>query len=766
MPVTNFTSGAWSNKKAAFYHWLARHRLPCLAVCCCTAVFATDGLHYGWALMCIGLLLCLTATSRGFALFALALSLLCAGLHALRVKELDRQKNLIEGGILMQFRAKITNAPRLYENSWQCHAEILHSQPLPHAGKKILLSGTSSPPQLGQEIDAHGRWETIAKPRNRGEFDRAAHLRRHGIIAECYTREWHATAEPVSLFWRFTEKGRVGFRHAITQGIPLDSDEAKVILAMVMGEQPPYEDPIVDPFRQSGTLHLFSVSGQHVNLVAVILWTALRLLRVPRRYSIVLLIPAVFCYAWLTGASPPALRAAWMAAVFLSAFLVQRKADIMQALSMVIIVALLLDSNLLFLPGVQLSYGIVAMIAIGLALSRKRLEMMNWNDGYLPRELYTPWQIRLGDAWKKLWQSLVISLSACVGSAPLTIRYFSMVTPISVITNLVLTPIVAGLLGLALLSTALAPLSSSLSIGCNRMNAWLARGCIRTTQLFASVPGGHTLISPHDPSNDAIHVYDLPRGGAAMLVQCKRADVLIDCGSERAFRSIVFPSLRYFGSEPDTLFLSHPEAAHIGGGFSALQQLPIHQIISPVTSARSTSFRKLQISANEKKIPFFCAQENVRITQDQRVTWEILQTPEPNEKYEIADNRVAIYFLHFHDFRLLVLNDTSALAVRDLCRTHPELRCDVIICGRHSFHPPEIGDLLDHTQARAVVATHADFPEKESIPKHWDTSLPQRGVALFHQGQTGMVSLLLQKDGALLIESFLNDQEIKLQPSR
>ncbi len=765
MPVTNFTSGAWSNKKATLLRWLARHRLSCLALCCCLAVIAVDSLHFGSALLCIGLLLCLTASSRSFARFALALSLLCGGLHVLRLKELNRQETLIEGGILMQFRAKITDAPHLYQRSWQCHAEIIHSQPLHYAGKKILLSGTATPPQLGQEIDAHGRWETIAAPRNLGEFNRAAHLRRLGIVAECYTREWHATAKPVSLFWRITEKGRLGFRNAITQGIPLESDEAKVILAMVMGEQPPYQDPIIDPFRQSGTLHLFSVSGQHVNLVAVILWAALRLLRVPRRYSILLLIPAVFCYAWLTGASPPAMRAAWMAAVFLSAFLVQRKADIMQALSMVIIVALLLDSNLLFLPGVQLSYGIVAMIAIGLALSRKRLELMNWNDRYLPRELYTPWQIRIGDAWKKLWQSLIISLSACVGSAPLTIRYFSMVTPISIITNLVLTPLVAGLLGLALLSTALAPLSSSLSIGCNRMNAWLARGCISTTQLFAGVPGGHALISPHDSSHDAIHVYDLPRGGAAILVQCKRADVLLDCGNERTFRSIVFPSLRYLGSEPDTLILSHPEAAHIGGGLSALQQLPIHQIISPVPSARSASFRKLQTSASEKKIPFFCAQENVRVTQDQNVAWDILQTPEPNEKYEIADNRVAIYLLHFHDYRLLLLNDASAVAIRNLCRTYPELSCDVIICGRHSLHPPEINDLLDHTEAGAVIATHADFPQTERIPSNWATSLPQR-VALFHQGKTGMVSLLLQNDGSLLMQGFIEGQHRILPSSR
>ena len=357
------------------------------------------------------------------------------------------------------------------------------------------------------------------------------------------------------------------------------------------------------------------------------------------------------------------------------------------------------------------------------------------------------------------------SASASIGSAPLTIRYFSMVTPISIVSNLALTPLVAGLLGLALFSAAVAPLSSTLSRACNRLNAYLARGCIHTTQFFAEIPGSHAVYSPHRPPNDAIHVYDLPRGGGAILVQCQKSDALFDCGNERTFRSIIMPSLSHLGSQPRTLILSHPEAAHIAGGIDAIKQYSIQQIIAPVPSARSTSFRKVQQNAAEYKVPFLCAQPNVRWSQDGQVVWEILQTPDPNEKSEIADNRVAIYLLHFHGYRILLAQDAGALTMQKLHRTHPQLRCDVIVTGKHSLHPSQIDDLLGDTEARVLIASHADFPAAERIPADWQSSLASRGVSFFHQGDTGMVSLFLQKNGSLTITGFVNHQTFNLPPA-
>jgi competence protein ComEC len=764
MPATNSTSGAWSNSSAVFLRWIERHRLPCLAFSCCCAVFTVDAASPAWGVLWALLIGSLFFASRRFAIAGAMLTLLCAGLHHYRCKELESQRDGIGGGVWMDFRAKIIEAPKAGQQSWQCKAAVVHCQPQSGTGKTIIVAGTGNVPALGQVIQAKGYWEPIAGPRNEGEFNRSAHMKRHGIVAECLLRDWQLHA-PASGFWRATAAARDGFQRSITQGLDPRSDEVKVILAMVMGQQPLSQDPVLDPFRQTGTLHLFSVSGQHVNLVAMILWLVLQRCRVSRRSAILLLIPAIFGYAWLTGASPPALRAAWMAAVFLSAFLLQRRADLMQALAVVAIVGLLLDSNLLFLAGVQLSYGIVAVISIGLSLCQKPVEKLAWNDSYLPRELYSPWQIRCGESWQKLLQSLVISTSACIGSAPLTIRYFSMVTPVSIITNIALTPLVACLLGLALFSAGISTVSTPLSIASNRINHWVARSCIHCSAFFSKVPGGHAMVSQHTPKHDAIRIYDLPRGGAAVLVQCREADVLLDCGNERAFRSIVFPSLPYFGSQPDCLLLSHPEAAHIGGGILATQHLPLRQIISPVPTAKTPSFRSLQKTASAKNIPLYCARSTARLPQSRDVFWEILQTPEPHDPREIADNRCAIYLLHFHGYRILFLNDAGAVAVSQLLAHAPDLRCDVIVIGRHSLHPPGIHDLLEQTQTKAVIATHADFPESERIPSRWDREFEFSGIPLFHQGRTGMVSLLLQEDQSLSIRGFL-DGSYRLPPAR
>jgi hypothetical protein len=95
----------------------------------------------------------------------------------------------------------------------------------------------------------------------------------------------------------------------------------------------------------------------------------------------------------------------------------------------------------------------------------------------------------------------------------------------------------------------------------------------------------------------------------------------------------------------------------------------------------------------------------------------------------------------------------------------PDLRCDVIVIGRHSLHPPGIHDLLEKTQPKAVIATHADFPESERIPSRWDREFEFSGIPLFHQGRTGMVSLLLQEDQSLSIRGFL-DGSYRLPPAR
>lgn len=756
--------GAWRNFVSSLSIGLRRHRLPWLAIFCCCCVSAVDQpTIISLSFLSIAVLGLMALPIR-FIIFSLGIGSLCAFLHGHSEKNLARQRSIVEPTVWTEFEAWIGSRTSTPHGSWKCEASVVSANQQPSIDK-IVLYGRGMPPQLGETIATTGRWEPIPPPRNEGEFDRRTHLARHGIVTQCAVRSWTSVKQP-HFGWRFTSRARLAFKKAITLGLNPESDEAKVILAMVMGQQPMDDNEVVESFRQTGTLHLFSVSGQHVNLVAIILWFALRGLRLSRRHAVLLLIPAIFSYAWITGASAPAMRAAWMASLFLAAFFFQRKSHLLQALSIVVIAALLIDGKMLFLPGVQLSYGIVAVISIGLSCAHHLIDRFPWNDPYLPRDLYTPWQTRMDHSWSKLLQSIFISISAFFGSSFLTAAYFSMITPIAIIANLVLTPLVAALLSLSILSTFLSPISTQASIACNRMNQGIARACMITTQQFAHIPGSHLIASPHRPPRDTLRIFDLPRGGGAISIQARDSDLLLDCGNKRSFRSSVLPSLRHFGQDPTALILSNTQAGHIGGAVDLLKQFSLHHIITPIPTARTPSFRTLSHTARELAVSFTTADLEKPLFVSSGIELIPLSLPDATENHARADDQTAIYLLHFHGFRFLLLQDASATRLQELVESRKNLSCDVVVMGRHRLHSPTLRDTILAFRPRAVVATHSDFPESESIPSDWPKIAQKNRVSLFHQGQTGMVSAMWNDDGSMTLRAFLTPQQCRLSSAK
>jgi ComEC/Rec2-related protein len=764
MLATSFMSGVLHKRLRVCSAWLIRYRLPAATLSCCTAVALVDG-QYSWGIpLCLLLLTLALADSRKFFFVSLALCGICAGLHLMQRRSFDQRQHLLASGRLAELTAKTIKPSKQRLNTGEAEARIIQCSLGELENSRVLLGGKGLAPGLGQNIQANGHFSVVKGPRNDGEFDHAQWLKRQGVLGRFFANHHETLADKDDPLLHATEKIRDHFRDAITRGLPAESDEAKVIKAMVMGEQPPYQDEILRPFRESGTLHLFSVSGQHVNLVAMLLWLVLRFCRVPRKSAILLLIPFVFSYAWITGASAPAMRAAWMSAVFLSAFFFQRKPDLLNALAVVMIAALLVDGNLLFLAGVQLSYGVVAAIAIGLGFLNKYIRNLNIHDIYLPKDLYSNGQILREKIAHHLLQALGVSTFASLGSAPLTIRHFSMITPVSIFANLILAPLVTALLGLAMLAICLSMVSSDAVIYCNRLNGWVASRCIDFSEFFASIPGGHATISFHRPSSDAIQVFDIADGGAAVLLQTDNADCLLDTGDQRSFRNIVLPCLRYFGSEPDTILLSHPESGHVGGTMTAVENFHIKQIIVPVATSHASTFNAICGNAPLRGSEVYYAKPHAVMQVSKHTSWEILQTADAADENAAADERVALYLLHFHQHRILFVNDAGPRALRQLGLDYKDLRCDVVVTGRNYLHaPPDIA-WLRQWGARAVIATHADFPASEAIPESWQNELANAGIALFHQGRTGMVGMRHGPNDVLLLTGFLNRQGSTLPP--
>lgn len=643
------------------------------------------------------------------------------------------------------------------ERFWVAPARLLDG-PVP--GAKILWQGRGTLPVAGALITAEGRFSAPPEPRNPGEFDRAAWLRRQGVAAV-----FESSREPVTIdTGQLAQNGakiRHGFRELVTEGLDGTSEAAVVIRAVVIGEQPPDADALIAAFRHSGTLHVFSVSGLHVAMVGSIGWLVLSWLGVPRRWAVPLLLPLIFGYAWVTGNSAPAVRSAWMAAVFLGAFVWRRRPDLLNALGVVLLAAMLWDGRMLFQPGVQLSYGVVAAIAVGTAWAARTFAWMAQADPLMPEPLMNRWQAGWLKLRRRLAQTLSVSLAAAVGSTPLTLFHFRLVTPVSVVAGLVLMPLVFVILSVALVSAAVGLVARPASRVLNHANGVVASASVRSAEWFAAIPGGHFQFRRE--TGPMLLVYDLAYGaGAACFSGGSDGAVLIDCGDRPGFRYQVAPSLRNLGIEPDSVVLSHPDGGHLGGGSAVWQAFPIRQALLPVELARSPTHRQWRNEAPAAGIKLHQVACTDMLPFPDGATLEVLHYADPRAVNALADERVAVYRLHWRGWRILFTSDAGMGAELRMLDGRKDLAADIIIAGRHRSDLTLCDRFLDAVNPRAIIASNPPFPETEKLAGSTIDYWQSRGIEVIDQGVAGGVTLTPDARGGLVVDGFLTGAPLVL----
>ncbi|RYD38689.1 MAG: hypothetical protein EOP87_01140 [Verrucomicrobiaceae bacterium] len=588
-------------------------------------------------------------------------------------------------------------------------------------------------------------------------------MRRNG----CAEREWpgfSARGNSVRTGWLAASGAavRTGFRTAVTEGLEEDSRQAKVIRAIVIGESPADADELVAAFRNSGTLHIFSVSGMHVAMVGGIAWFVLRQLRVSRRRAVLLILPLVFAYSWITGNSPPAVRSAWMMAVFLLAFSFRRQPDLLNALGAVLLAAMLWDGNLLFQPGVQMSYGVVAAIAVGTAWASRWFAWMAEKEEYLPDSLITGWQARWLLWRKRLATSLGVSTAAWIGSTPLTIWHFGLVTPVALVGTLVLGLPVTLMLAAALFSAVLHPLTPRAAGWLNVANGKVADVCVVLAQGLSAIPGSH--FTTKRSGEPMLMIYDLEYGSAAACFSGGREGaVLVDCGDPRAFRFRVARSLRGMGIEPDSVVISQPDGGHLGGASDVWEAFPIRQAWLPVEKARSPVFREWLRDGPAAGVKILRAGEVDGLPFPDGARLEVLHVPDPAAQNARASNRVAVFRLHWRGWRLLLTGDAGMMAESRMLESGGDLSADVIITGRHPSDPTLGAAFLDAVRPQAIIASHSDFPGTERLDPRQVAFWESRGIAVVNQGKAGGVTIRIDGNGDLLIAGYVDGSVVRLR---
>lgn len=267
----------------------------------------------------------------------------------------------------------------------------------------------------------------------------------------------------------------------LNRGLESHPGPRSLYLAMLLGEKAVMSPSQQDAFMQSGTFHIFSISGMHVGVIATALHLLLRFSRLPRRPGVIASLLLLWIYVQITGNSSPAFRSFLMAAFLLASREFQLPVNPLASLAGAAFATLLLDPLQLFSTGFQMSYAVVAaMILMGRPLGEQWL--VRWKPfAYLPQPNWRWWQHRVNNRGRDLIGVLALSWSAFLASVPSGIGFFGLFSPGSLLANLIVIPLsvgviytgfvslLAGLLGLGPVSALLNLAAAALITGIERL---------------------------------------------------------------------------------------------------------------------------------------------------------------------------------------------------------------------------------------------------------------------------------------------------------
>jgi competence protein ComEC len=247
--------------------------------------------------------------------------------------------------------------------------------------------------------------------------------------------------QPQSRYYRFCDVAAARLKEILGWGIAEKRPAlAGLLRAMMLGETRELTEDQHTIFMQSGTMHLFAISGLNIGVIAVSLETLLLLVRLPPWARFAIGTPLLWLFVDITGGAPSAVRAFAMAVFFRGAFVVRRPANPVAAIVASAAIVLLLSPLQLFSASFLMSYGIVlALLLLGLPLAEVWLKAWTpWRD--LPRVTWTSWQKRIHDAWEAIVLALAIGVATTLVSLLTSILFFRLLTPGALVANLVLIP--------------------------------------------------------------------------------------------------------------------------------------------------------------------------------------------------------------------------------------------------------------------------------------------------------------------------------------
>lgn len=460
--------------------------------------------------------------------------------------------------------------------------------------------------QVGDGIQLVGTISEFHDYGNPGRMNMVMSNKAKGICGRAMISKYSLVIEPrqEKSLVRLAEQVRKQYEAYMALAMP--KQDAAAIFAMLFGGYHGIRPELLEAFTITGIVHILSVSGSHITLMAGTANIVGRFLHMSPRATAALATGVILFYSLLAGAIPPVIRSALMGILTLLALTAGRERDAQHILGLVALGLLLYSPLWLFDISFQLSFGATAGLLYLAPPLRESLRKK------LP--------VFVAD-------SLAVTIGAQLSVLPIIAWYFNVLSLSSLLANLVIAPIVEWIIVAGLLAGLLAsllPLAGKVVF----LLASVVLGLVyELSRWVAALPGSQIYMPTFswwggmlyymglgwlvirdskgwqavfllgmlvvvfccwqmgcNNKEMQVHFIDVGQGDSALVITPHGRAFMVDTGGVREGSydigsRVDVPYLLHYGVEKlDYIFLTHAHDDHAGGVKGILTKIPVGAI--------------------------------------------------------------------------------------------------------------------------------------------------------------------------------------------
>ncbi|TPV61048.1 DNA internalization-related competence protein ComEC/Rec2 [Aestuariibacter sp. GS-14] len=552
--------------------------------------------------------------------------------------------------------------------------------------------------------------------------------------------------------------------------LSLEVPGKKWLNALMFGDRSGFNEDDWRLLKQSGTAHLFAISGLHLAVAGGVIVVVVQIVTLllfsmtsVRRGSLlpiqwVCMLAGSTAYAYCANWQVSVIRAYVVLCLFICLCWWSKRIGRWLMLMLTATLCMVVEPTAIYGIALYLSLGAVAVIMA-----------VHWR-----------WQSRFTSDKPKWQQFLTMQLMLNAGLVPLTLVVFHSVSWVSAIVNLIYVPLISVLIvpacvvGLLLLAclpensvfiyeylNVLGELISRSIDGLQHLITWImlhadsvlidtsqkgliflctlallvfvlpfrAKKKLITCYVIGGVLFSLSFILPQN--NWEIHYFDVGQGNASLVTRNGKA-VIFDTGAAYGdtggyAQQVLLPFLLYQGLSPELVIISHFDNDHAGGLDAIMQAYPNIRVVSPKAGCVGGSQ-----------------------WQWEGLTFELLWPNVMNDEVYSENNLSCVVKVSGNQFSALFPGDIEALAEEQLTATGAvddtvSLRADVLLAPHHGSATSSTPGFIEAVSPDLVVFSQGwlnrwGFPNKHVVNRY-----QQRKIHTINTSRSGYLKLTFNK---------------------